>query len=194
MTIFTITTNLSSIQGNLLTSSNLLENHYDDYYFGVISLGTASESEDDEYFFVEDGEESAESQFWSELYENEYDTINPVICIASQIGDLGNYIFVNHNAKDMLQGFSEMLTEEDEKADIVVFVPKGRNAESYKDIAKEEIGSLVKNAERVERAIRYAIETAWDKGDFNAQNSFFGYTIDDEKGKTDKQRVYSVGS
>lgn len=52
MTIFTITTNLSSIQGNLLTSSTLLENHYDDYYFDVISLGTASESEDDEYFLL----------------------------------------------------------------------------------------------------------------------------------------------
>lgn len=35
-----------------------------------------------------------------------------------------------------------MLTEDDEKEDIVVFVPKGRNAESYKDIAREEIGSL----------------------------------------------------
>ena len=147
MTIFTITTNLSSIQGNLLTSSNLLENHYDNYYFGVISLGNSFE--EDEYFFIEDGEESAESKFWSELYENEYNTINPVICIGSQIGDLGNYIFVNHNAKDMLQGFSEMLTEDDEKADIVVFVPKGRNAESYKYIAKEEIGSLTKNAEEL---------------------------------------------
>ncbi len=47
---------------------------------------------------------------------------------------------------------------------------------------------------RVERAIRYAIEAAWDKGDFNAQNSFFGYTIDDEKSKTDQQRVCCVGS
>ena len=45
----------------------------------------------------------------------------------------------------MLQGFSDMLTEDDEKEDIVVFVPKGKNAESYKDIAKEEIGSMQKN-------------------------------------------------
>ncbi|MCC8192301.1 MAG: sporulation initiation factor Spo0A C-terminal domain-containing protein [Ruminococcus sp.] len=47
---------------------------------------------------------------------------------------------------------------------------------------------------RVERAIRYAIETAWDKGDFNVQNSFFGYTIDGEKGKADQQRVCCAGS
>lgn len=138
--ILTITTNLSNIQGNLLTSSNLLENHYDDCYFGVISLGNP---------FEEDGVESAESKFWSELYENEYNTINPVICIGSRIGDPGDCIFVNHNAKDMLQGFSEMLAEDDEKADIVVFVPKGRNAESYKNIANEEIGSLAQNAEKL---------------------------------------------
>lgn len=49
----------------------------------------------------------------------------------------------------MLQGFSDMLTEDDEKEDIVVFVPKGRNAESYKDIAKEEIDSLTQNAEEL---------------------------------------------
>ena len=43
----------------------------------------------------------------------------------------------------------DMLTEDDEKEDIVVFVPKGRNAESYKDIAKEEIDSLTQNAEEL---------------------------------------------
>ena len=32
---------------------------------------------------------------------------------------------------------------------LVVFVPKGKNAESYKDIAKEEIGSLTQNAEEL---------------------------------------------
>ena len=140
MTIFTITTNLSSIQGNLLTNTTLLENHYNDYYFGVMQI---------EPPFEENEEESKESKFWNDLYENEYNTINPVVCIGSRISDTDNYIFVNHNARDMLQGFSDMLTEDDEKEDIVVFVPKGRNAESYKDIAKEEIGSLTQNAEEL---------------------------------------------
>lgn len=94
--------------------------------------------------FEENDEESVEVKFWNELYENEYNNINPVICIGSQIGDMGNYIFVNHNAKDMLQGFSDKLTEDDEKADMVVFIPKGRNVESYKNTAKEEIVSLAK--------------------------------------------------
>ncbi|MDE8707456.1 hypothetical protein PZH31_18255, partial [[Ruminococcus] torques] len=42
-----------------------------------------------------------------------------------------------------------MLTEDDENEDIVVFVPKGKNAESYKDIAQEEIDSLTQNAEEL---------------------------------------------
>ena len=36
---------------------------------------------------------------------------------------------------------------------------------------------------RVERAIRHAIEVAWDRGDTDILNSFFGYTISGGKGK-----------
>ena len=36
---------------------------------------------------------------------------------------------------------------------------------------------------RVERAIRHAIEVAWDRGDTEVLNSFFGYTIANSKGK-----------
>ena len=36
---------------------------------------------------------------------------------------------------------------------------------------------------RVERAIRHAIETAWDRGNLDTLNSFFGYTINTYKGK-----------
>ncbi|MCD7727849.1 MAG: sporulation transcription factor Spo0A [Ruminococcus sp.] len=36
---------------------------------------------------------------------------------------------------------------------------------------------------RVERAIRHAIEIAWDRGDIDTLNSFFGYTVDVAKGK-----------
>ena len=53
--------------------------------------------------FEENEEESKESKFWNDLYENEYNTINPVVCIGSRIRDTDNYIFVNHNARDMLQ-------------------------------------------------------------------------------------------
>lgn len=36
---------------------------------------------------------------------------------------------------------------------------------------------------RVERAIRHAIETAWDRGDVDILNGMFGYTINGGKGK-----------
>lgn len=38
-------------------------------------------------------------------------------------------------------------------------------------------------ASRVERAIRHAIEVAWDRGDVDVLNSYFGYTIHNTRGK-----------
>ncbi len=36
---------------------------------------------------------------------------------------------------------------------------------------------------RVERAIRHAIEVAWDRGDIDVLNSYFGFTIQNDRGK-----------
>ena len=36
---------------------------------------------------------------------------------------------------------------------------------------------------RVERAIRHAIEVAWDRGDVDVIHSYFGYTVQNSKGK-----------
>lgn len=36
---------------------------------------------------------------------------------------------------------------------------------------------------RVERAIRHAIEVAWDRGDLDTLNGYFGYTIQNSRGK-----------
>ncbi|MBR5528815.1 MAG: sporulation transcription factor Spo0A [Clostridia bacterium] len=36
---------------------------------------------------------------------------------------------------------------------------------------------------RVERAIRHAIEVAWDRGDLDVLNSIFGYTVQNSRGK-----------
>ncbi|MFR5875802.1 MAG: sporulation transcription factor Spo0A [Eubacterium sp.] len=38
-------------------------------------------------------------------------------------------------------------------------------------------------ASRVERAIRHAIEVAWDRGDVDILSSYFGYTIQAQRGK-----------
>ena len=38
-------------------------------------------------------------------------------------------------------------------------------------------------ASRVERAIRHAIEVAWDRGDLEVLQKYFGYTVSNVKGK-----------
>ena len=56
------------------------------------------------------------------------------------------------------------------------------NAETkrlYPEIAKRNATT----ASRVERAIRHAIEVAWDRGDVDTLNSYFGYTIHSLRGK-----------
>ena len=49
----------------------------------------------------------------------------------------------------------------------------------YPEIAKKN-GTT---ASRVERAIRHAIEVAWDRGDLDTLQRFFGYTVSNTKGK-----------
>ena len=49
----------------------------------------------------------------------------------------------------------------------------------YPEVAKR-FGTT---ASRVERAIRHAIEVAWDRGDVDVLNSYFGYTIHNTRGK-----------
>ncbi len=61
------------------------------------------------------------------------------------------------------------------------------NLEIINSITKELYPSVAKKyattPSRVERAIRHAIEVAWDRGDMEVLNSFFGYTIANSKGK-----------
>ena len=45
---------------------------------------------------------------------------------------------------------------------------------------------------RVERAIRHAIEVAWDRGDLETLQSFFGYTISNTKGKPTNSEFISM--
>ncbi len=44
-------------------------------------------------------------------------------------------------------------------------------------------GKYDTTASRVERAIRHAIELAWDRGNVELMNHYFGYTINVERGK-----------
>lgn len=49
----------------------------------------------------------------------------------------------------------------------------------YPDVAKH----YETTPSRVERAIRHAIETAWDRGDLDMLRKYFGYTVSGAKGK-----------
>ena len=49
----------------------------------------------------------------------------------------------------------------------------------YPEVAKK-FGTT---ASRVERAIRHAIEVAWDRGDLETLQKYFGYTVSNAKGK-----------
>lgn len=49
----------------------------------------------------------------------------------------------------------------------------------YPSVAKK----YATTTSRVERAIRHAIEVAWDRGDVDTLNSYFGYTIQNDRGK-----------
>ena len=61
------------------------------------------------------------------------------------------------------------------------------NPEIINSITKQLYPAVAQNFDstpsRVERAIRHAIEVAWDRGDVEVLNSYFGYTIHNSRGK-----------
>ncbi len=61
------------------------------------------------------------------------------------------------------------------------------NPDIINAVTKQLYPSVAKHfdttSSRVERAIRHAIEVAWDRGDVEVLNSYFGYTIHNSRGK-----------
>ena len=99
------------------------------------------------------------------------------------INDLTENITMLMNTKNIMnnQGYQSYHYLRDsilmsiEKPEIINAVTK----ELYPSVAlKYETTSS-----RVERAIRHAIEVAWDRGDVDVLNSYFGYTIHNSRGK-----------
>lgn len=62
-----------------------------------------------------------------------------------------------------------------------------RDAEMMNSVTKVLYPTVAKRfsttSSRVERAIRHAIEVAWDRGDVDVLSSYFGYTIQNSRGK-----------
>ena len=61
------------------------------------------------------------------------------------------------------------------------------NSDIINSVTKQLYPTVAKKfgttSSRVERAIRHAIEVAWDRGDVDILNSYFGYTIHNGRGK-----------
>ena len=55
----------------------------------------------------------------------------------------------------------------------------------YPEVAKR-FGTT---ASRVERAIRHAIEVAWDRGDLETLQKYFGYSVSNTKGKPTNSEI-----
>ena len=62
-----------------------------------------------------------------------------------------------------------------------------KNKEAINSVTKLLYPTVAKQfsttSSRVERAIRHAIEVAWDRGDLDVLNAYFGYTINNDRGK-----------
>ena len=80
----------------------------------------------------------------------------------------------NKNLKS-LQAQVDFLLRAVKNSDIINSVTK----QLYPTVAKTH-GTT---SSRVERAIRHAIEVAWDRGDVDVLNSYFGFTIHNGRGK-----------
>ncbi|MBO5973967.1 MAG: sporulation transcription factor Spo0A [Clostridia bacterium] len=58
----------------------------------------------------------------------------------------------------------------------------------YPEVAKQ----FNTSASRVERAMRHAVEVAWDRGDVEVLSGFFGYTVNSQKGKPTNSEFISL--
>ena len=122
--------------------------------------------------------------------------------LAKRISDLTDYIRSDHNTAVLRE--TEKPDLETEITEILHQIGVPAHIKGYHYLRegillsvndKEVLGSITKilypavakkfstTASRVERAIRHAIEVAWDRGDVDVLNSYFGYTIHNLRGK-----------
>ncbi|MCR4925820.1 MAG: sporulation transcription factor Spo0A [Clostridiales bacterium] len=67
---------------------------------------------------------------------------------------------------------------------IILSINDNEMMESVTKVLYPTVAKIFKTTpSRVERAIRHAIEVAWDRGDVDVLSSYFGYTIQNQRGK-----------
>lgn len=124
LTIITLITNISSINGNLFADGSLLKSYYNANYLRVQTEGFDYDKE---------------QKFWDEVYEKEYSVMNPSICINILNGK-NDVVFVNNNGMDMLQGFKESVEKESsDENDLIIFIPNGKSYEENKMLAYDRL-------------------------------------------------------
>lgn len=123
--------------------------------------------------------------------------------LAERIMDLTGYIKENHGPAQSLED-TEHPDLESSVTEILHQIGVPAHIKGYHYLREgimlsvndsEVLGSITKilypmvakkfstTPSRVERAIRHAIEVAWDRGDVDVLNSYFGYTIHNLRGK-----------
>ena len=78
------------------------------------------------------------------------------------------------------------------EAIILAVKDKDENRAILKCRYKEVADIFDTTAERVMRAIRHAIEIAWDRGDLGTLQGYFGYTVSNTKGKPTNSEFISI--
>ena len=78
------------------------------------------------------------------------------------------------------------------EAIILAVKDKDENRAILKCRYKEVADIFDTTAERVMRAIRHAVEVAWDRGDLDTLQRYFGYTVSNTKGKPTNSEFISI--
>lgn len=79
------------------------------------------------------------------------------------------------------------------RAAILIAVNDGNKLTSVTKVLYPEVAKQFNtSSSRVERAMRHAVEVAWDRGDVEVLSGFFGYTVNSQKGKPTNSEFISL--
>jgi two-component system response regulator (stage 0 sporulation protein A) len=116
-------------------------------------------------------------------------------CARSAVSNISNNILIrDKNGKSLRTRVTEMIHEVGVPAHIKGYqylreaiVYAAEDMDIINAITKALYPKVAKafntTPSRVERAIRHAIEIAWDRGDIDTLQRYFGYTVSNQKGK-----------
>lgn len=119
---------------------------------------------------------------------------NVVVMNDSEVSEVGSHGDSSFQDKDLTVTISEIMHQIDVPAHIkgyqylreAILLSVGDD-EMINSVTKYLYPTVAKKfgttPSRVERAIRHAIEVAWDRGDVDVLSSYFGYTIQNQRGK-----------